>query len=118
MAFFTKDQNGERHELEANALTVGLGVTQTGKDFEVKGAFVCRGSSERGGRAIGIVADEKDGIVQGSIWTNAAYDPENDRTGLTRTINLVNGNVGIGGSKDLVAIEPSERQGPSRRRSS
>src|SRR5262245_45433962 len=106
MALITKDQNGTNRPLAASAVAVGLGVTQTGKEVEVAGTFVCRTSPDAGGMAIGILAE---GGPHGSIWTNAAYDPGNPGKGWKRTMNLVNGNVGIGGSKDPLALNPTER---------
>jgi hypothetical protein len=106
MALITTDQNGNVSELAPSAVAVGLGVNQTGKPLEVAGNLVSRTSSESGGRAVAI-ASESD--VHGSIWTNAAYNPEKSGSGWKRTINLVNGNVGIGGSKDPAALAPSER---------
>jgi hypothetical protein len=106
MALTTRDVNGTGSSLVESAVGVGLGVAQTGKELEVAGNIVSRGSAETGGTAIGI-ASEPD--AHGSIWTNAAYDPSRPGSGWKRTINLVNGNVGIGGSKDAVARVPAER---------
>ena len=106
MALTTRDQNGVTSDLQSSAVAVGLGVTQTGKEFEVAGNIVSRASSDAGGTAIGIATE---GDVHGSIWTNRAYDPARPGSGWKRTINLVNGNVGIGGSNDALARLPTER---------
>lgn len=106
MALTTRDQNGVESVLAESAIGLGLGVTKTGKELEIAGNIVSRASSEAGGAAIGIATE---GDVHGSIWTNAAYDPANPGSGWKRTINLVNGNVGIGGSKDDVAKHPAEK---------
>jgi hypothetical protein len=100
-----KDQNGGVGDLAPTAVAVGLGTSDVGKEFEVAGAIVSR-SSEVGGTAL-LMATE--GNVHGSIWTNPAYDPGNHTRGWKRTLNFVNGNVGIGGSKDAVATAPAER---------
>jgi hypothetical protein len=106
MALITTDQNGDVTELVPSAVQVGLGVTKTGKGLEIAGNIVSRLSRDSGSRAIAI-ATEAD--VHGSIWTNAAYNPDKSGSGWKRTINLVNGNVGIGGSKDAAALAPTER---------
>jgi len=105
MALMFKDQNGGVGNLAPTAVAVGLGTSDVGKELEVAGAIVSR-SSEVGGTAI-LLATE--GNVHGSIWTNPAYDPARHTSGWKRTMNLVNGNVGIGGSKDAVATAPAER---------
>ena len=106
MALMFKDQNGGVSNLAPSAVAVGLGTSAIGKEFEVAGNILSRVSSEPGAPAIGIVTE---GDVHGSIWTNPSYDPANPTSGWKRTLNFVNGNVGIGGSKDAAAKAPTER---------
>lgn len=106
MAIITKDQNGSVSQLAPNGFSLGVGTSQIGKEFEVVGVLVSRESPDAGGTCA-LLAAEPGGL--GSLWTNNAYDPANPGSGFRRTINLLNGNVGIGGSKDEVAKSPSER---------
>jgi len=106
MAVIVKDQNGNVSQLAPSGFAVGVGATQIGKEFEVAGNIVSRASSEPGGTAVGLAA-EGEGL--GSFWTNNAYDPSRPGSGWKRTINIMNGNVGIGGSKDDIARAPAEK---------
>lgn len=81
---------------------VGIGTTQPGKRFEVVGAIVERESANNNGTAL-MLAAEADGLA--SLWTNPTYAPSRHTVGWRRTINLRNGNVGIG----LNLQNPQER---------
>lgn len=72
---------------------VGVGIQTPGKKLEVAGNLVSRHSIDAGGTAVALAA-EANGL--GSIWTNNAYDPANSGSGWKRTINMINGQVGIG----------------------
>jgi len=85
---------------------VGIGTATVGKEFEVVGNIVSRASAELGATAV-VLAAEDNGL--GSLWTNNGYNPANAGSGWKRTINLKNGNVGIGGSKSPEALNPEER---------
>jgi hypothetical protein len=76
---------------------VGIGTTQTGKELEVVGNIVSRESPEALKTAVALAA-EPDGLA--SLWTNNSYDPSKSTKGWQRTINLKNGNVGIGRNED------------------
>jgi hypothetical protein len=106
MALTTRDSRGNSNSLVASAVAVGINVTATGKEFEVAGNIVSRGSGEAGGTAIGFSTEP---AIHGTIWTNASYDPAQPGKRWKRTMNFVDGNVGIGGSNDAVATAPAER---------
>jgi hypothetical protein len=106
MALTTRDSRGNSNPLVASAVAVGINVTATGKEFEVAGNIVSRGSGDAGGTAIGFSTEP---TIHGTIWTNASYDPAQPGKRWKRTMNFVDGNVGIGGSKDAVATAPAER---------
>ena len=105
MAVIVKDAAGKIKELSPNGIALGVGVQQIGKTLEVAGNVVSRGA-ETGQTAVALAA-ENEGL--GSLWTNGAYNPAKSGSGWKRTINMKNGNVGIGGSKDPEALSPSER---------
>jgi hypothetical protein len=88
-----KDQNGNSSSIVISTAGVGIGTSQVGKEFEVAGNIVSRASSEVNSTAAALTA-EANGLC--SLWTNDAYDPSRSGSGWRRTINMVNGNVGIG----------------------
>lgn len=107
MAIIMKNfQDGEAATLNDFGSLLGVGVTSLGREFEVAGVLISRLSPEPGGPAF-LVAAEEGG--RGSLHTNAAYNPANPGRGWRRTINFLDGNVGIGGSNDSAATAPSER---------
>ena len=103
--FSDKDRTFERMRITSTG-QVGIGTKSVGKELEVVGNLVSRSSPDRGGTAIAVAA-ETDGL--GSIWTNNSYNPAKSGSGWKRTINIRNGNVGIGGSDDAIAVTPEER---------
>jgi hypothetical protein len=72
---------------------VGIGTTQVGNPLEVVGNIVSRESSSDNRTAVALAA-ESDGL--GSLWTNRTYNPSASGSGWQRTVNMINGNVGIG----------------------
>lgn len=115
MALVFKDQNGALTELAPKAVFLGLGTSQIGKEFEVAGNLVSRISSEAGGTGALLAAEGDPFNGVGSLWTNNAYDPAQPGRGWMRTINMRNGNVFIGGSRDLRALLEEDSQAPSER---
>jgi hypothetical protein len=99
-----KDETGQPSPLALSSTLVGIGTQSLGKEFEVVGNVAIRMSPDPGFTALGF-ASEANGL--GSMWVNGAYDPARPGSGWKRTINLVNGNVGIG--KDPEALNPQER---------
>ncbi len=70
----------------------GIGTDQIGKQLEVIGIMAVK-DQDSGGTAFG-VSSEGSGLV--SMWTNNNYNPQNHTSGWMRTMNLKDGNVGIG----------------------
>jgi hypothetical protein len=109
MALIVKEPSGEFRTI-AESVAVGVEVTQAARQLEVGGMILSRTNSGGIGVAAGFTSD--DGGVDkpdGSIFTNPSYNPEDPFKGFRRTINMKNGNVGIGGSNDKEAMVPKER---------
>lgn len=107
MAVIVKDGNGKTTTLASSAVALGVGANDISSgNFEVVGSLISRTSADAGGAAF-LLSAEGPGLC--SIWTNNSYDPAKQGSGWRRTINLLNGNVGIGGSKDAVVQAPAER---------
>lgn len=108
MALIVKDENGNIQPLEAAAVAVGIGTTDIGRQFEVAGLILSRENGGENAVAATFSSDEgANGKPQGTLGTNAAYDPKNPFKGFKRTINMMNGSVGIGDSD--AAMVPSEK---------
>lgn len=109
MALIVKEPTGAFRTI-AESVAVGVEVTQVARQLEVGGLILSRTNSGGIGVAAGISSD--DGGVDkpdGTIFTNPSYNPDDPFKGFRRTINLKNGNVGIGGSNDKEALVPKER---------
>jgi hypothetical protein len=105
MALIVKNSDGTQGPLAANAVGVGLGPTEIGREFEVVSFILTRFVADSAGPAAGL-ASEENGV--GSLWTNNSYSPTEPFSRWIRTINMRNGNVGIGG-KSEPALNPQER---------
>ncbi len=106
MAIIVRDSNGGTHVLEPTGVGLGIGTTQVARTLEVAEIIMTRFVPDGPGPAAALSAHE-DGLA--SLWTNKSYTPDKPTRGFERTINMKNGNVGIGGSKDSNALDPKER---------
>jgi hypothetical protein len=102
-----KDATGQPSALAISSEVAGIRTTAVGKALEIVGdvgggGFCVRETPTIPAAALGFSA-HVNGL--GSLWTNAAYDPADPSKGWKRTLNLSNGNVGVG--RDVQA--PDER---------
>ncbi len=97
-----KDATGGASALALGQAVVGIGAAPAGKELEVVGDVAVRHAATIPSAAIGFSSHEG-GL--GSVWTNNSYDPGRPTKNWQRTINLLNGNVGLG--RDVQA--PDER---------
>ena len=101
------DEAGQSSALAVSSTVVGINTAAVGKALEIVGdvggdGFCVRDSANIPASALGFSAHEN-GL--GSLWTNSNYDPATPTKNWKRTINLRDGNVGLG--RDVQA--PDER---------
>jgi hypothetical protein len=112
MALIVRESDGTFRPLAPAATAAGIGITEVGREFEVAGVILTRVASDGVGAAAGFASEEGG---RGSLWTNGSYnpstvsDPREPFRRWIRTLNLKDGNVGIGGSRDAEALDPVER---------
>ena len=106
MAIIIRNADGSTSELGLSGAALGIGTTQVARQLEVVEVILTRLVPDGPGPAAAFSAHEG-GLA--SLWTNPSYTTEAPTSGFVRTINMKNGNVGIGSSKDAKALDPEEK---------